>query len=220
MLVAGVDDAGRGSVIGPLVIAGILIDSEDVSKLVQLGVKDSKLLSPSRREALAVDIKRIARKHAVVKLSPAEIDKVVEKGRKLRRLNWLEAQAMAKVIELLRPDVAYVDASDVFEERFKQQILEFLPFKVEIVSEHKADRKYPVVSAASIIAKVERDREIAELKAKYGDFGCGYPTDPKTIEFLHRCLETFKEYPEFVRRSWRPAKKVKRENDSKQTRLI
>jgi ribonuclease HII len=220
MLVAGVDDAGRGSVIGPLVIAGILIDSEDVPKLVQLGVKDSKLLSPSRRETLAVDIKRIARKHAVVKLSPAEIDKVVEKGRKLRRLNWLEAQAMAKVIELLRPDVAYVDASDVFEERFKQQILEFLPFKVEIVSEHKADRKYPVVSAASIIAKVERDREIAELKAKYGDFGCGYPTDPKTIEFLHRCLETFKEYPEFVRRSWRPAKKVKRENDSKQTRLI
>ncbi len=220
MLVAGVDDAGRGSVIGPLVIAGILIDSEDVPKLVQLGVKDSKLLSPSRREALAVDIKRIARKHAVVKLSPAEIDKVVEKGRKLRRLNWLEAQAMAKVIKLLRPDVAYVDASDVLEERFKQQILEFLPFKVEIVSEHKADRKYPVVSAASIIAKVERDREIAELKAKYGDFGCGYPTDPKTIEFLHRCLETFKEYPEFVRRSWRPAKKVKRENDSKQTRLI
>jgi len=220
MLVAGVDDAGRGSVIGPLVIAGILIDSEDVPKLVQLGVKDSKLLSPSRREALAVDIKRIARKHVVVKLSPAEIDKVVEKGIKLRRLNWLEAQAMAKVIELLRPDVAYVDASDVLEERFKQQILEFLPFKVEIVSEHKADRKYPVVSAASIIAKVERDREIAELKAKYGDFGCGYPTDPKTIEFLHRCLETFKEYPEFVRRSWRPAKKVKRENDSKQTRLI
>ena len=220
MLVAGVDDAGRGSVIGPLVIAGILIDSEDVPKLVQLGVKDSKLLSPNRREALAVDIKRIARKHVVVKLSPAEIDKVVEKGIKLRRLNWLEAQAMAKVIELLRPDVAYVDASDVLEERFKQQILEFLPFKVEIVSEHKADRKYPVVSAASIIAKVERDREIAELKAKYGDFGCGYPTDPKTIEFLHRCLETFKEYPEFVRRSWRPAKKVKRENDSKQTRLI
>jgi len=220
MLVAGVDDAGRGSVIGPLVIAGILIDSEDVPKLVQLGVKDSKLLSSSRREALAVEIKRIARKHAVVKLSPAEIDKVVEKGRKLRRLNWLEAQAMAKVIELLRPEVAYVDASDILEERFKQQILEFLPFKVEIVSEHKADRKYPVVSAASIIAKVERDREIAELKARYGDFGCGYPTDPKTIEFLHRCLETFKEYPEFVRRSWRPAKKVKRENDSKQTRLI
>jgi len=154
-----------------------------------------------------------------VKLSPSEIDKVVEKGRKLFRLNWLEAQAMAKVIELLKPDIAYVDASDVLEERFKKQILEFLPFKVEIVSEHKADRKYPVVSAASIIAKVERDREIAELKARYGDFGCGYPTDPKTLEFLHRLLENFKEYPEFVRKSWKPAKRIRQENDTRQTRL-
>ena len=219
MLVAGVDDAGRGSVIGPLVIAGILIDEGDIPKLVQLGVKDSKLLSPSRREALAVEIKRLAQKHAVVKLSPAEIDMAVERGRKLFRLNRLEAQAMAKVIELLKPDVAYVDASDVLEERFKQHILECLPFKVEIVSEHKADRKYPVVSAASIIAKVERDREIAELKAKYGDFGCGYPTDPKTLEFLRRCLENFKEYPEFVRKSWKPAKKIKWEKDTRQTRL-
>jgi len=219
MLVAGVDDAGRGSVIGPLVIAGILIEEGDIPKLVQLGVKDSKLLSPSRREALAIEIKRIAKKHAVVKLSPSEIDKVVEKGRKLFRLNRLEAQAMAKVIELLKPDVAYVDASDVLEERFKQHILECLPFKVEIVSEHKADRKYPVVSAASIIAKVERDHEIAELKAKYGDFGCGYPTDPKTLNFLRRCLENFKGYPEFVRKSWKPAKKIRRENDTQQTRL-
>jgi ribonuclease HII len=219
MLVAGVDDAGRGSVIGPLVIAGILIDEGDIPKLVQLGVKDSKLLSPSRREALAVEIKRLAQKHAVVKLSPAEIDMAVETGRKLFRLNRLEAQAMAKVIELLKPDVAYVDASDVLEERFKQHILECLPFKVEIVSEHKADRKYPVVSAASIIAKVERDREIAELKAKYGDFGCGYPTDPKTLEFLRRCLENFKGYPEFVRKSWKPAKKIRRENETRQTRL-
>ncbi|MEM3873778.1 MAG: ribonuclease HII [Candidatus Bathyarchaeia archaeon] len=219
MLVAGVDDAGRGSVIGPLVIAGILIDDGDIQRLVQLGVKDSKLLSPSRREMLAVEIKRVARKHAIVKLSPSEIDKVVERGRKLYRLNRLEAQAMAKVIELLKPDIAYVDASDVLEERFKQQILEYLPFKVEIVSEHKADRKYPVVSAASIVAKVERDREIAELKAKYGDFGCGYPTDPKTLDFLRRCLESFKGYPDFVRKSWKPAKKIKRENDAQQTRL-
>ena len=219
MLVAGVDDAGRGSVIGPLVIAGILIDEKELSKLVQLGVKDSKLLSPSRREFLAIEIKRIAQKHAVLKLSPAEIDKVVEKGRKLHKLNRLEAQAMAKVIEILKPDIAYVDASDVLEERFKQQILEYLPFKVEIVSEHRADRKYPVVSAASIIAKVERDKAIAELKAKYGDFGCGYPTDPKTLEFLRRCLEDFKEYPEFVRKSWKPAKKIKLENSSQQTRL-
>jgi ribonuclease HII len=220
VLIAGVDDAGRGSVIGPLVIAGVLISEEDMPKLVELGVKDSKLLSPQRREKLAAEIKRIAKKYTVIKLSPKDVDAVVERGVKLHRLNRLEAQTMAKVIETLKPDIAYVDASDVLEERFKQHILECLPFKVEIVSEHKADRKYPVVSAASIIAKVERDSEIAELAEKYGDFGCGYPTDPKTISFLQKCLQKTGEYPDFVRKSWKPAKRVKSEKDSLQKRLI
>jgi len=220
MLIAGVDDAGRGSVIGPLVIAGVLMKEEELPKLIELKVKDSKLLSPHRRESLAVEIKRTAQKYSVVKLSPQEIDKVVQTGRKLHRLNRLEAQTMAKVIEMLKPDIAYVDASDVLEERFKQHILECLPSKVEIVSEHKADKKYPIVSAASIIAKVERDKEVAELKNAHGDFGCGYPTDPKTISFLRRCLEKFGEYPDFVRKSWKPAKKAKSENDSRQIKLI
>lgn len=220
MLVAGVDDAGRGSVIGPLVIAGVLLKEEEIHKFVQLGVKDSKLLSPRRREMLAVEIKRIALKHSVIKLSPKDIDKVVQTGRKLHRLNRLEAQTMAKVIELLKPDIAYVDASDVLEERFKQHISECLPFRVEIVSEHKADMRYPIVSAASIIAKVERDMEIAELKEKYGDFGCGYPTDPKTISFLQQCLKEFGKYPDFVRKSWKTAKKAKSEKNTRQTKLI
>jgi len=220
MLVAGVDDAGRGSVIGPLVIAGVLMKEENLPTLTKLGVKDSKLLSPHRRENLAIEIKRVAEKYSVIKLLPKEIDKVVQTGRKLHRLNRLEAQTMAKVIEMLKPDIAYVDASDVLEERFKQHILECLPSKVEIVSEHKADKKYPIVSAASIIAKVERDKEVAELKNAHGDFGCGYPTDPKTISFLRRCLEKFGEYPDFVRKSWKPAKKAKSENDSRQIKLI
>ena len=219
MLIAGVDDAGRGSVIGPLTIAGVLMKEEDLPKLKELGVKDSKLLSPPRRETLAIEIKRIAQKYSVMKLSPKEIDRVVETGKKLHRLNRLEAQTMAKVIETLKPDIAYVDASDVLEERFKQHILECLSFKVEIVSEHKADRTYPIVSAASIIAKVERDKEIAELANKHGNFGCGYPTDPKTISFLQQCLEKLGEYPDFVRKSWKPAKKAKSENDLRQTKL-
>ena len=219
MLVAGVDDAGRGCVIGPLVIAGVLMNDKDLPKLVELGVKDSKLLSPRRRETLAVEIKRIVLKYNVIKLPPKDIDKVVETGRKLHRLNRLEAQTMAKIIELLSPDIAYVDASDVLEERFGQHISELLPFKVEIVSEHKADRKYPIVSAASIIAKVERDKEIAKLKEKYGDFGCGYPSDPQTISFLRQCIEEIGEYPDCVRKSWKTAKKVKSEKDSRQARL-
>jgi ribonuclease HII len=219
MLVAGVDDAGRGCVIGPLVIAGVLMKDNELPKLVRLGVKDSKLLSPRRRETLAVEIKRIALKCNVIKLPPKDIDKVVETGRKLHKLNRLEAQTMAKIIESLAPDIAYVDASDVLEERFGQHISELLPFKVEIVSEHKADRKYPVVSAASIIAKVGRDKEIAKLKEKYGDFGSGYPSDPKTITFLRQSLKKFGEYPDCVRKSWKTAKKVKSEKDSHQARL-
>lgn len=220
MLVAGVDDAGRGCVIGPLVIAGVLMEEEDIPKLVQFGVKDSKLLSPRRRETLAVEIKRVAQKYTVIRLPPKDIDKVVETGRKLHKLNRLEAQTMAEVIDQIKPEVAYVDASDVLEERFKQHISELLPFRVKIVSEHRADKKYPIVSAASIIAKVERDEEIARLKEKYGDLGCGYPTDPKTIKFLQQCLKKFGEYPDCVRRSWKTAKKVKRKKDSRQTRLI
>lgn len=220
MLVAGVDDAGRGCAIGPLVIAGVLMDESDLPKLVELGVKDSKLLSAHRREVLAPEIKRIAESYEVVKLSPQEIDDVVLNGRKLRRLNWLEAQTMAKVIEVLRPDKAYVDASDVLEERFKADILDCLPFRIPIVSEHKADRTYPIVSAASIIAKVERDREIAELARVYGDFGSGYPSDPRTTGFLQQCLKKMGEYPDFVRRSWKPVKKVKSDEESRQARLM
>ncbi len=220
MLIAGVDDAGRGSVIGPLVIAGVLIKEEELPKLIQLGVKDSKLLSPHRREKLAMKIKQLVQKYSVIKISPEEIDEVVEKGRKLHKLNRLEAQTMAKVIEMLKPDTAYVDASDVLEERFKEHILECLPFRVEVVSEHKADRKYPVVSAASIIAKVERDMEIVELASVHGDFGSGYPSDPRTMSFLQQCLEKKGEYPEFVRKSWKPAKKTEAENDSCQKKLI
>lgn len=220
MLVAGVDDAGRGCAIGPLVIAGVLMNENNLSKLAELGVKDSKLLSPHRREVLAPEIKRVAKDYKIVKLSPQQIDDVVLNGRKLRRLNWLEAQTMAKVIEALKPDKAYVDASDVLEERFGRDILDFLSFRIPIVSEHKADRTYPIVSAASIIAKVERDREVAELAKAHGDFGSGYPSDPRTMDFLRRCLKKMEEYPDFVRRSWKPVKRVKSDEESRQARLM
>ena len=218
-LVAGVDEAGRGSVIGPLVIAGVLIKHEDLPVLRDLGVKDSKLLTPSRREALAVEIRKVCQDCHVTKLSPQEIDTVVLGGRKLHKLNYLEAQVMARVLDVLKPDKAYVDAADVLERRFKRDILECMSFKVDIVSEHKADRNYPVVSAASIIAKVERDSEISELAEKYGDVGSGYPSDEKTIDFLKLCVK-LGDYPECVRRSWKPAKKVRSEKGNRQIKLM
>lgn len=218
MLIAGVDDAGRGPIIGPLAIAGILLKEEDLPKLEALGVKDSKLLTPRRRRQLAKEIKKLALKYHVIMLSPAEIDKVANKGRKLHRLNRLEAKAMAKAIKTLKPDIAYVDASDVLANRFKDHITENLPFKVQIISEHKADRKYPIVSAASIVAKVERDKAIYALKEKYGEMGSGYASDPKTIKFLENWIKRAKAYPNFVRKSWKPAKRMKTETKAKQTK--
>ena len=220
MQIAGVDDAGRGPIIGPLAIAGVLLDEKDLPKLICLGVKDSKRLSPRRREELAAEIKKLALKYHVAMLSPAEIDRVVETGKKLHKLNRLEAQTMAKVITVLRPDVAYVDASDVLADRFKQHIAENLTFKVQIISEHKADAKYPIVSAASIIAKVERDRALSALREKYGNMGCGYPTDSNTIKFLEFWITKFGSYPDFVRKSWKPAKRLKRKAEAEQTKLI
>lgn len=219
MRIAGVDDAGRGPVIGPLTIAGVLIEEKDLRELIQMGVKDSKLLSPSRRDILAADIKEKVTGYHVVKLWPHEIDSIVEKAGRLRKLNRLEAQTMARVIEILKPEIAYVDASDVSEERFKEHIIECLKIEVRIVSKHKADRDFPIVGAASIIAKVERDKEISRLRQSYGDFGSGYPTDPKTVKFLEECIEKSGEYPDFVRKSWKPAKKTKERKSPFQTKL-
>ena len=220
MKVAGVDDAGRGPIIGPLLIAGVLVEEKNLPILKDLGVKDSKLLSPRRRVQLAEEIKKLALKWHFVKLSPAEIDDVVENGRKLHKLNRLEARAMAEVIAFLKPEVAYVDASDVLAERFGEHIQEYLPFKIKIISEHKADKKYMVVSAASIIAKVERDKAIEELANKYGDMGSGYVTDPKTVVFLKRWVKKHGSYPDFVRKSWKPAKKLKNDANARQAKLV
>ncbi len=219
MLIAGVDEAGRGCVIGPLVVAGVMIKNENLSILTELGVKDSKLLTPKKRELLYPVIIQLVDKYHTIKIMPYQIDKVVESARRLHKLNRLEAQTMALVIETLKPDQAYVDAADTVEHRFGNHIRERLKIKTKIISRHKADRIYPIVSAASIIAKVERDREIVKLKLEYGDFGSGYLTDEKTMIFLKGLLERNGDYPDFVRKSWKPAKRAKSENGFLQQKL-
>jgi ribonuclease HII len=219
VLIAGIDEAGRGCVIGPLVVAGVLVKEENLPLLKRIGVKDSKLLSPRKREMLAVEIVKVAEKHVVFMLSPEEIDHAVESGRKLHKLNRLEADTMAQVINALKPDEAFVDAADVMEDRFKHHIQERLTEKTMVTSKHKADRIFPVVSAASIIAKVRRDNEIALLKARFGDFGSGYLTDPKTTVFLKQWLRDNEDYPEFVRRSWKPAKRARSDRKGVQRTL-
>jgi ribonuclease HII len=220
LLVAGVDEAGRGCVIGPLVVAGVVMPSDKLSTLEVLGVKDSKLLSSQKRNLFFKEIVELAHDFKIVKVSPLEIDKAVNCRIPLHKLNRLEAKAMAKVIEYLSPDEVYVDAADIIEERFASHISECLTVKPKIVSRHKADNFYPIVSAASILAKVERDREIELLKNEFGDFGSGYLHDKKTRAFLVEWLKNNKNYPSCVRKSWKPAKKMLSERDTVQQKLI
>jgi ribonuclease HII len=200
MLVCGVDDAGRGSVLGPLVIAGISIEQKNIKKLVKIGVKDSKQLSPQLREKLYEQILSLVEGYHVAKIPPKTIDKSVSKN----LLNQLEANYMAKVIKKLEAGSSYVDSCDVNPKRFGLYIANIAKTG-KIISSHHADRKYPVVSAASIIAKVSRDREIEKLRKNH-NLGSGYPSDPKTMKFIKEWISQNGNVPIFVRKSWKPVK--------------
>jgi len=200
MLVCGVDDAGRGSVLGPLVIAGISIEQKNIKQLVKIGVKDSKQLSPQLREKLYEQILSLVEGYHVAKIPPKTIDKSVSKN----LLNQLEANYMAKVIKKLQANSSYVDSCDVNPKRFGLYISN-LAKTGKIISSHHADRKYPVVSAASIIAKVNRDREIEKLRKNHA-LGSGYPSDPKTMKFIKEWVSQNGDVPVFVRKSWKPVK--------------
>lgn len=200
--ICGVDDAGRGSMLGPLVIAGISLKKSDVSKLKLLGVKDSKQLTPKLREELYKKIILLVDNYYVAKISPKLIDTSVKK----HDLNHLEAKYMAKVILKLNPDTSYVDSCDVNPNRFGKEISKLSKNK-KIRSYHHADSRFIVVSAASIIAKVVRDREIMKLRKNH-DLGSGYPSDSKTIDFVKLYYKTNHILPVFVRKSWKPTQKI------------
>lgn len=200
MLVCGVDDAGRGSVLGPLVIAGISIERSKIKHLVSIGVKDSKQLSPKSREDLYDKILSLVDGYYVAKIQPKAIDRSVNKN----LLNQLEAKYMAKVIKKLGAGSSYVDSCDVNPKRFGSYISNIAKTG-KIISGHHADRKFPVVSAASIIAKVNRDRAIEKLRKDH-DLGSGYPSDSKTMKFIKDWVYQNGGVPIFVRKSWKPVK--------------
>ncbi len=202
MTIAGVDEAGRGCVIGPLVIAGVLFDDDVVGSLREIGVRDSKKLSAKKRVGLSAEIKELALSYRFFELSPRTIDKVVFRNVPLRRLNYLETMAMASIIRELEPEEAHVDPCDVVSERVISQIKGVLPFDLIIRCEPRADAKYPATGAASILAKVQRDSRIAALRELHGDFNSGYPSDWKTQKFIRDYFSENSECPNFIRESW------------------
>lgn len=204
VLICGIDEAGRGPVVGPMVMCGVLIEKSEESLLKEIGVKDSKQLSPQQREAMFSKIKKAAKKVEVIILSPQEIDEAL--NAEGTNLNWLEADNMVKILNKLRPGIAYLDCPSNNIMAFTNYLRTKLDIKIELHPEHKADERYPVVSAASVIAKVTRDREIEKIKKKIGiDLGSGYPADPVTKRFLE---ENWQKYPEIFRRSWASYKTV------------
>jgi ribonuclease HII len=195
-VICGVDEAGKGSVLGPMVIAAVGVSSEDV--FVDFEVADSKLLSPRVRERLYLIIRKRFRV-ATVRIDAHEIDEI----RMGMTMNACVARAHAQAIDKLSPSIAYVDACDVNAFRYADTVKSYLEQSCEIVSEHNADRTFKVVSAASIVAKVTRDRAITALSKKYGEIGSGYPSDPVTIAFLSAYIDEHKCPPPIARKSWK-----------------
>ena len=210
--IIGIDEAGRGPVIGPLVMAGAKIKEKDEQKLIDLGVKDSKLLTPLQRERMFDTILEIVDEYKIIILSPQDVDAALESEN--TNLNWLEADHSIEIINELDADKAILDAPSNNIEKYTQYVENKLKVKTEILAEHKADMIYPIVSAASILAKVTRDAEIEKIKQKIKmNFGSGYPSDPITQGFLKK---HYKDYPEIFRKTWASYKKlVVQKNQSK-----
>jgi ribonuclease HII len=198
----GVDEAGRGPVMGPIVVAGVLVDDDRAIR--NLGVKDSKKLSPARREALRKELVGTV-KYEIVTASAEDIDTL----RQTMSMNVMEGRLFATVIERLGAKLAYVDAADTDEKVFARYIARELKSDVRIISKHQADDTYPVVSAASIIAKTKRDSLIEDIKKELGgDIGSGYPSDPKTINFLKQWYSEHGRLPPHTRKSWKTVDRI------------
>lgn len=198
-MISGIDEAGRGAVIGPLVICIASIDKMDEYKLKEMGARDSKKLTRGRRETLFPKIKDMC-KLTIIKITAGELNKLMDKY----SLNEIEALKIAEGLNISGKlaEAVYVDSPDNIPKNFALRIEKYLKKKTKIISENKADDKYLIVSAASICAKVTRDAEIEKIKEEVGhDFNSGYTSDPITIGYLEKHVDDEKLKP-YLREKW------------------
>ncbi len=191
MHISGIDEAGRGPILGPMVIAGVKIDKELEIKLREIGVKDSKKLTRKRREKLYPLILKMG-EVKTIRVDPEEIDS--------RSLTEIEAEKIVQLARELNGDLTYVDCVGALS--FSSLLNDVIGDMMLVVS-HKADVLYPVVSAASIVAKVQRDWAVDGLAEKYGEIGSGYPADKRTINFLRGYVKENGCLPECARKRWK-----------------
>lgn len=212
MKILGIDEAGRGPVIGSMFVGGFMIENSENQKLRDMGVKDSKKLSGKKRERIADQLRGMGESY-VREITATEIDDL----REVMTLNEIEIQGFVDVIQKFEPDKIIVDLPEPDGKRFGRKLKSKLPERyqeTEIIAEHGADDEYPVVSAASILAKSARESQVEELHSKYGyDFKSGYPHDQETRDFLAEYLKEKGEFPPETRESWSTADKVRKKVD-------
>lgn len=200
VLSCGVDEAGRGPVIGPLVVS--IVCGYD-SELRDIGARDSKSLTRHSRERIFGTIKERSTFHAITIITAEELNGLMSRI----NLNQIEEDAYASLIERASGDCTiYVDSFDVNAERLTRKLSERTGKRVHC--EHKADSIYPAVSAASILSKVTRDREIEKLEKEYGQIGSGYPSDPFTVRFLKRSFEEGRDISHIARTHWKTYRNI------------
>ncbi|MEM4554267.1 MAG: ribonuclease HII [Candidatus Anstonellaceae archaeon] len=198
-MIIGVDEAGRGCIIGPMVICAAAIRPIDEYKLKDLKVRDSKKLTPSQRHRLYGKVAKLCR-YTTIKISAQEINQLMEK----HTLNEIEAMKIAQAIDHLSIQNAtvYVDSPDNVPSKFAKRIQKYLKTPVKIIAANKADDTYVIVAAASILAKVTRDREIEKIKEEVGvDFNSGYTSDPKTQEVVAN-RQQYPALEKYLRKKW------------------
>lgn len=199
--VVGIDEAGRGPVIGPLVVAAVAVP--DRGDLDDLPLRDSKQVPSDERVTLADRIR--SRAAVAVEAMPASD---IDEARRTRSLNAIEVDLFARAADELDGRTVLADAADVDADRFGDRLTQRLP-GVEVVAEHGADATHAIVSAASIVAKVDRDRRVREIADDLdADVGSGYPSDPTTRAFLRSWVADHGELPPHTRRSWSSAEAV------------
>ncbi|MCX6767126.1 MAG: ribonuclease HII [Candidatus Micrarchaeota archaeon] len=209
MIVVGADEAGRGCVLGPLVICAYSCDEKMEKELKRIGVRDSKLLSPGAREKLFPEIARRG-KHELEIVSAEELTKLMSKKVSLNEIEAIKiADALKRLKKKARFEKVIVDSPDPVASKFEKRIRKYFDHEFQILCENKADYNYPCVGAASILAKVTRDAELEKIKKTVGeDFGSGYTHDERTIAFLKRRINDSVVKP-FVRHKWVTAKRLK-----------
>lgn len=215
----GIDDAGRGPVIGPMVLAGCVINEEIEAQFREMGVKDSKQVAPKKRKELAAKIKELALSYKIVIISPEVIDVNQSIGVKL---NETEAIATAQIIDGLNEnkDVIHtvVDCPSAGIKSWQDYLITQIKnmSNIDLSCEHKADVNHISAAAGSILAKETREEQMAILNSEYNnEMGSGYPSDPKTKEFLAKYARTYADKGIF-RKCWSTWQKAY-EKDAQQT---